>query len=197
MHCSNFSHSFHFRGNIDDAPKCDESNMKIRVWVNPQKASIYSTEGAIGEKHLHSSLFCSWQWKCGVVFPPAVCTMTVLHVGARVHSRWINFKKPFIFNFVIKFEVRIDICHRVKMKIFSQTWNRMRLKVRVSRRSQTVSWTGNDWWSSYQRRHLGVKLQSKPVSFNASTKDFLTTALHSLIAVYSPASSRIYVLDLF
>ncbi|XP_026802921.1 cilia- and flagella-associated protein 276 isoform X1 [Pangasianodon hypophthalmus] len=38
-------------GNNDDAPKQEDYNMKIRVWVNPQKASIYSTEGAIESPH--------------------------------------------------------------------------------------------------------------------------------------------------
>lgn len=42
---------FYFRANIEDAPKCEEYNMKIRVWVNPQKDSIHSAEGAIGKNH--------------------------------------------------------------------------------------------------------------------------------------------------
>ncbi|XP_017322551.1 cilia- and flagella-associated protein 276 [Ictalurus punctatus] len=38
-------------GTNDDAPKYDDNNMNIRVWVNPQKASIYNTEGAIVSHH--------------------------------------------------------------------------------------------------------------------------------------------------
>ncbi|XP_027022990.1 protein CFAP276 [Tachysurus fulvidraco] len=39
------------RGNDDDAQKCDDYNMKIRVWINPQRASVHSIEGAIESHH--------------------------------------------------------------------------------------------------------------------------------------------------
>ncbi|KAI5095021.1 hypothetical protein C0J45_15096 [Silurus meridionalis] len=39
--------------NKEDAPKDD--GMKLNVWVNPQKASIYSTEGAIESHHIAST----------------------------------------------------------------------------------------------------------------------------------------------
>ncbi|KAM9476058.1 cilia- and flagella-associated protein 276 [Clarias gariepinus] len=38
------------RDNKDDAPK-DDDHMKIRMWVNPQKVSIYSIKGAIESHH--------------------------------------------------------------------------------------------------------------------------------------------------